>query len=629
MKSKIIAICLLISLSTSSCEIYKSPEINQGLNDPDNKSLYVDLYDPIANIGQYYMPEMKRKPKKYWNCVEVVTVGSRNNLGEKEVIRGLQYHLVCQSMAGLANKAVEEGRSDIGVWLHDHGGSDSYKISKQALDNMGIKEQGMQSGVELACNNYGDSDGIAIQLKNLFDGYVLTDVEHNPESGVVASVASHVYNSIIVDVRDKELYENAGYKMTYDATQKTTVQAWNEFKAKCNNKGLVIMPVQTGELREFAIKNGYFVLNLNKKQGDASQGQNTALLKEILAWLAPDAPVYGWEQGVSEDAFVDLVSRSGHPMIPCDWSYNHSLTSILYSQRQQSELVHAINPQFIDFNKKKKFVSFFLSDGDNIQWMMNDFKNFYSAPEGEEVKMTYGIPASILPMMAPSQFSNILQQQKANTPIMEMLGGGYYYVDNYGVDANRSQNLKTAANRLSAYMRQHRVKVLGVMAMNVKSPASKEAFQAYVDANDQLEGIVALQYTPYAGGEGEIFWVTNKEGYDIPVITVKYSLWNFGNRNEKREGTPAYIDSQLKSESQDNPFSVVCVHAWSNFSDHGQTSDLVIENQPGNIKGAGAAKLCKNHLTEEFEVINIQELIWRVRMKNRPEQTLKYLNRYF
>ena len=87
-------------------------------------------------------------------------------------------------------------------------------------------------------------------------------------------------------------------------------------KDKCSNKALVIMPVQTGELREFAIKNELFVLNLNKRQGTSIAGQNTALLKEILAWLEPNAPVYGWEQGVSEDAFVDLVSKSGHPHDP-------------------------------------------------------------------------------------------------------------------------------------------------------------------------------------------------------------------------------------------------------------------------------------------------------------------------
>lgn len=629
MKTTICVAALLLSLTMASCEVYESPKINQGLNEENNTSLYVDAYDPISDKGQYYMPEMKVKPKKYWNCVEVVTVGSRNDINQTEKVRGLQYHLMCQSLAGLTNRAVEQGKSEIALWLHDHGGGESYKLSKQALEDMGIREQGMQSGLELARNNYGMSDGINVQLKDLIDGYVLTDIRNNPESGVVASVASHVYNAIIVDVRDKDYYEEAGYTMKYDARSKTTAQAWTEFKAKCSNKGLVIMPVQTGELREFAIKNEFFVLNLNKRQGSSASGQNTALLKEILAWLAPSAPVYGWEQGVSEDAFVDLVSKSGHPMIPCDWSYNHSLTSLLYTQRQNPTLAQVKNPQFLDYGKKKNYVSFFLSDGDNIQWMMNDFKEFYNVPEAEEVRMTYGMPVSVLPMMAPAQFDNLLNQQKSHCSIIEMLGGGYYYVDNYSENVDRTKNLKVAAERLSAHMRQHRVKLLGVMAMDVKSVAAKEAFQAFVDANDQLEGIVALQYSPYAGGGGEVIWVTNKAGYDIPVITVKYSLWNFGNRNDAREGTPAYIAGKLKQEAKQESFSVVCVHAWSKFSDHGLTEDVLIENQSGTIRGAGAAKLCKSHLNDNFEVVNLQELVWRLRMNQRPEQTKKYLSEVF
>ena len=91
--------------------------------------------------------------------------------------------------------------------------------------------------------------------------------------------------------------------------------------------------------------------------------------------------------------------------------------------------------------------------------------------------------------------------------LMEMLGGGYYYVDTYSQDHNRKTNLRVAAKRLAVSMRQYQIKLLGIMAMDVKSEAAKEAYQVYVDANDQLEGIVVLQYSPYAGGEGEVLWV--------------------------------------------------------------------------------------------------------------------------
>lgn len=121
-----------------------------------------------------------------------------------------------------------------------------------------------------------------------------------------------------------------------------------------------------------------------------------------------------------------------------------------------------------------------------------------------------------------------------------------------------------------------------------------------------------MQYSPYAGGEGEVFWVTNKAGYDIPVITVKYSLWD---RIHEREGSPDFIASKLKEEAQEESFSVVCVHAWSRFE--------------GDTYGASAAKRCAERLDDRFEAINMQELVWRLRMSRRPEQTLDYLNKIY
>lgn len=600
MKLKISAIVVLIGLSLSAFGLGR-------LLDREETNSFV----PDGKL--YSMPEMKKKPRKFWTCTGVVSIDNRNSINETETMQGLQYHLLCQSLAGLTNRMVEEGKSDVAVWLYDHGGKASYKVSKQALEDMGICEQGVQNGLELACSDYESVDGLRLQLKGFFDGYVLTDVKNNPESGIVASVASHVYNSIIVDVRDKEYFEKAGYSMKYDATHKTTLDAWHEFKDKCNNEALVIMPVQTGELREFAIKNNLFVLNLNKKQGDPRSGQNVDLLEEVLAWLQPNVPVYGWEQGVSEDQFVARISKSGHPMIPCDWSYNHSLTSLLYTERQQPVQAQSFLPKFIDFGKKRNYVSFFLSDGDNIQWMMQDFAtSFYDVPEAIEVKMSYGLPVSTLSMMAPAQLHNLMNLRRDECSVLEMLGGGYYYIDTYSQNNNRNDNLKIAAERLAVSMRRYHVGLLGVMAMDVKSAASREAYQAFVDANDRLEGIIALQYSPYAGGGGEVFWVTNKNGYDIPVITVRYSLWD---RIHEREGSPDFIASKLKAQAQVESFSAICVHAWSRFE--------------GNAHGAAAARLCAGKLDGRFEVVNMQELVWRLRMSRHPEQTLEYLNKIF
>ena len=74
MKTTICGAALLLSLTMASCEVYESPEINQGLKRRKQHVPYTDAYDPISNVGQYYMPEMKVKTEEILgNCS-----GSRN-----------------------------------------------------------------------------------------------------------------------------------------------------------------------------------------------------------------------------------------------------------------------------------------------------------------------------------------------------------------------------------------------------------------------------------------------------------------------------------------------------------------------------------------------------------------------
>ena len=87
------------------------------------------------------------------------------------------------------------------------------------------------------------------------------------------------------------------------------------------------------------------------------------------------------------------------------------------------------------------------------------------------------------------------------------------YIDTFGKDApeGRSESLKKAAAKVAASMRQHRIKVLGLHARDyTNEEACKEAYQAFIDANDQLEGILVISLTGYADGGGKTYWLTNK-----------------------------------------------------------------------------------------------------------------------
>lgn len=574
---------------------------------------YESLVDRLHDAGQFFIPEPEFTPEAYWVLSYNGNYGSRNSVRNAEgtetnKFQGLQHYLLFQSLAGIVNKACIEGRSNVAIWTEVSG--TGYSDEKAALDAVCKGQIGTQNVYELLTKTYDDWNGVNPTVKHLIKGYVLTDIINNPESGNVAAVAAHIYDAIIVDKTDEALIKNLGFNMLYDCSSMTLAQAFDTFKDKCDNSALVLMPVGTGEWRDYVIANRLFIMNLNKKYATGA-AENASLFSKVLDWLKPCSQVLGWEQGCGEDVFVNRVSKHGHMVLAADWSYNHTLTSRLFKSRQPNDVVASINPRSIDYNSKKNFISYFLTDGDNYQFVITDNfeSNYYCLNSAVPTRTAFEIGTQSLIQLAPTRFSRIVKMQpSAQCTIMETFGGGYYYVDTFSTEgtaaANRSANLKTIAERTAAHMRQHGIKVLHVMAQDLSSRNTKEALQAFVDANDQLEGITAVQYNPYNGGQGEIIWLKNKAGYDIPCITTKYLMWaDLGL-------TPEVVAEEMQAKETPPSFNTVCLHAWSEF---------------GGKKSSDNAASCQVYLNASFKAVSMQELIWRVRMAHDKDQTMNYL----
>lgn len=574
---------------------------------------YTSIGDPLADDGQFFIPEPKFTPKAYWTLVYNGGYGSRNTLRNEKATEankftGLQHYLLFQSLVGIVNKACIEGRSDVAIWTEMTG--TGYADERAALDAVCKGQIGSKNVYELLTKDFGTWNGIKTSVKQFVKGYVLCDVVNNPESGNVAAVAAHIYDAIIVDKTEEELISSLGFKKLYDCSSMTLSEAFNEFKNKCNNTALVLMPVHTGEWRDYVIANSLFIMNLNK-QYSSGRAENASLFSTVLDWLKPCSQVLGWEQGVGEDVFVNRVSKHGHMVLAADWSYNHTLTSRLFKSRQPSTKVKSINPRSIDYNLEKNFLSYFLTDGDNYQFIITDnfVTNYYRLSSASTTKTAYEIGTQSLIQLAPTRFKYLAEKQPSeHCTIMETFGGGYYYVDTFSTEgesaSQRSANLKTIAERTAAHMRQHGIKVLHVMAQDLSSSKTKEALQAFVDANDQLEGITAVQYNPYTGGKGKIIWLENKKGYDIPCITTKYMLWAGLGLD------PTTVANTIKENEKAPSYNTVCLHAWSTFK--------------GKSSSDNAALLHRN-LNSSFQAVSMQELIWRVRMDHDKDQTIEYL----
>ena len=245
MKNKITFLLVLSILFFSSCEKYISPDPDDFKNeDGVENQLYVELYDDFRDEGQYWLPQQK-PAKNYW---VVVNASSNQNSYEDNSLRN---HLLAESIIGLSALAVNEGRSETMVWTESPNSGYS-----SILDNINMVNNGTQSTWELL--EHHDN------VKNSIEGYVLCNVRKE-ESISVATMAAHVYKSIIVDSYYEADIQALGYEKKYDASNKTLADAWAEFKDECNNNSMILMPTLTANLRSYAIAHKLMAFNYNKK----------------------------------------------------------------------------------------------------------------------------------------------------------------------------------------------------------------------------------------------------------------------------------------------------------------------------------------------------------------------------
>ena len=139
-----------------------------------------------------------------------------------------------------------------------------------------------------------------------------------------------------------------------------------------------------------------------------------------------------------------------------------------------------------------------------------------------------------------------------------------------------------------------------------------------------ITGMLAVQYFPYEL-DGEIYWKRNRAGIDIPVVTSRYALWNEVNPHRPRAGVPEYVASLINRdvtaarEIRDNKLDWTIVHAWSDFTGASMKT-------PSPAIGFNPVQTTQQLLIPGIKCVSANELLWRIRMKYRPEQTEQILN---
>lgn len=530
------------------------------------------------------------------------------------VIAGIQHASdipemnLAQSVAGLAAQALNDGTGDEGVWI------ETTNTIYLTYFNSLVKR--LKAGTPGTFTAWQLVD--RYKAKGIIKGYILYDFNRKDNSVNLATMYAALEKGILVDVTQEATARNKGLQKLYDATHAvldTTVL--RTLLSKLNPRVLVIGNPAYPNNRDYAIAQKSVVY----------YGIDT-LFQFVIKWVKPLSPVIGWNAG-EEFKHIEPCTSWGLINTASDWCMNLPLLSIPPVNRLPQ--IRTLSPKDINWQEHTNYHAFVMSDGDNMQWTFGNFLNnrdYWNNPYNESIPMSFTSCVLNLAQAGSDVYRYLVRTQPGHTSVVEY-GGGYYYPDLFArLRPDREKLLREYAGMINTQMKITGAKVFGFICRDVSGDDALEAYRIYAEEIEDLTGMIAVQYSPYNGGDGKVFWVKNRKGTAIPVVTCKYQLW--ANLSRKGSGDPVQLAGWINEDNAPSPsdnkqLNWTIVHAWSYFSDSITHHSIVTKDKKSIAaeRGVTPVKWTKDLLDKGTKVVSIEELLWRIRMQHNPAETLK------
>lgn len=542
------------------------------------------------------------------------------------------YQFLLQSVAGLAAQGVNEGTTDQLVWVAtgspeiENWYPSTVRLHPNLVENPTLpvwelidqyKRQGVIKGY--------------ILYKMDVSAGELNDHRKGIDNSVnIATSLAGVLGGVLIDERLEKEAQSHGLTRLEDARDKTQAWCFTKYRDKFHRRMLCMQDPKKPHVRDLAIAHRAFTMYGNDEP-----------LMQALEWLEPPSPILGWNGG---DEF-DTTKRSslfGHFQTATDWCMN---LPVLMAGSDDVKLTKAteFNPQKIDWNDQRSGIAFVDTDGDNVQWLEGNFflsQSYWGNSNRGQFPFGWSCCFTHLVQLCPAAIEYATKTRTPNDSFIEW-GGGYYYPELFGTKrSNPDEILAIHAARTWKLMEKSGTKIIGFNMGSIDGPTAMKAYQTFAGQTDGLLAILAFKYDPYEGGQGKTFWVKDRRGVDIPVITARYSIWEHTNpKTRPLAGTPAKIartiqeTSRQAEESKSPRFDWAICHVWSYFQEKPGLDEAAEEmNQrdaesKGGLRGLTPIKWCIDRLPENIRRISPEEMVWRVRMRHNPEQTKAEMSR--
>lgn len=285
------------------------------------------------------------------------------------------------------------------------------------------------------------------------NGTVIYD-PNNLDSVNIATIYSGIDNLVIADPEFAEYFQmNFNLSIKYDLRKspytslhtRESVSRWafENLYAQCNHSMLACLNPEKAYARDFVIKNKLFVYYL--LPGPFNLPTEDELIVKILENTPPNIPILGFYKSLSnaEEMYViEKLSKTGKTLLGGEGVPNLSFTSALTP----------INPQvpsrsFLDKNltvENKIYISFAMSDGDNLDFMYHAMKTFWEDSRSENMPISWSVNPAVIELAPPILEYYFQKAKKNDSFICGPSGAGVLfpgftsekYLDSYLVKTN-------------------------------------------------------------------------------------------------------------------------------------------------------------------------------------------------
>lgn len=437
---------------------------------------------------------------------------------------------------------------------------DAKKLSKDELVMIGILQgvlaQSSDTQIYLSRDHYTDylemlrkdygvktenadsAEAVVERFKSKLKGYIL----YAPETASVqvATTLSGIKSALAVTPALEAMAKKAGLKQLDDVRTRDEEWLFNTYWKQINHDLIIEQPKTAGsELRDLAAMAKAMVIY-----------GNTDFKSKVLKSLNPHAKGIGYgDYAKGENVFIDDYSKNDRYLIADGLVINTTVFCgyTLESLKQPNRTAQ------VKADSKKHYLAFQVSDGDNVQYVLNAmyaFPNLYSYKGRENWKVGWGV-APVLIDYAPSVMKHYYQTAGKNTFTCAASGMGYFYPS-----LMSPTELSYQCKVLNEYIDRTDMRIVQILDHN--SFFNGSLWDKYTEQKN-VDGLIYENYGNNEDIAGRIRFSNGK-----PVIAPRLSLWESDEAKVKEEVANIIQATRDGVHDPTSPagYTMVFVQAW-------------------------------------------------------------------